>query len=246
MKYVELSMNIKYIPSALLNIILNTKYMFNYAHIFVTYQFLSFSHAEWYSDYSAWINRHWKPLHSARATMKVKLKLWTNITAVHQCLCFQMIKLLAEVTNTSTAILYELLLTLHKLIQNNSALKLTKLLEGVAMVCTSIPWHAYIHTYITHNSNSSLCQTSVPLAITVQVYWSQHVKITEICFTPRNVMWGVVWLNCWGCSSHLHLTNWNLWRLFLYINTSLFSSVWWRMWPECRTIYRSSLRKSSG
>jgi hypothetical protein len=71
--------------------------------------------------------------------MKEKLKLQTNITAIHQCLCFQLIKLLAEVTNTSTAILYELLLTLHKLLQNNSALKLTKLLEGVAMVCTSIP-----------------------------------------------------------------------------------------------------------
>jgi hypothetical protein len=61
------------------------------------------------------------------------------MTAVHQCLFFQLIKLLAEVTNTSTAILYELLLTLHKLIQNNSALKLTKLLEGVAVVCTAIP-----------------------------------------------------------------------------------------------------------
>jgi hypothetical protein len=71
--------------------------------------------------------------------MKVKLKLQTNVTAVHQRLCFQLIKLLAEVTNTSTAILYELLLTLHKLIQNNSALKLTKLLEAVAVVRTSIP-----------------------------------------------------------------------------------------------------------
>jgi len=149
---------------------------------------LNFSHTEWYSDYSAWTNRHSKPLHNAHATMKVKLKLQTNITAVHRCLCFQLIRLLAEVTNTSTAILYELLLTLHKLMQNNSALKLTKLLEGVAMVCTSIPWH----TYITHDRNLSLCQTSVPLAITVQVYWTQHVTITEMCFTPRNVMWGVV------------------------------------------------------
>jgi hypothetical protein len=41
--------------------------------------------------------------------------------------------MLAEVMNVSTAILYELLLTL----QNNSALKLSKLLDGVAMVCTS-------------------------------------------------------------------------------------------------------------
>jgi hypothetical protein len=55
-----------------------------------------------------------------------------------QCLCFQLIKLMAEVTNISTAILYELLLTLHKLIQNNPALQLTKLLEGVAVVCISI------------------------------------------------------------------------------------------------------------
>jgi len=113
--------------------------------------------------------------------MKVKLKLWTNITAVHQCLCFQLIKLLAEVTNTSTAILYELLLTLHKLIQNNSALKLTKLLEGVAMVCTSIPWH----THITHDNNLSLCQTGVLLATTVQVCWTQHswIKIDQLHVT---------------------------------------------------------------
>jgi len=184
MKYVELSVNINYIPSTLLNIFLNTKNMFHYVHIFVMYQFFnhkitwentkyffwlsllfSFSHTHWHSNYSVWIDRHSKPLHGAHTTMKVKLKLWTNITAVHQCLCFQLIKLLAEVTNTSTAILYELLLTLHKLIQNNSALKLTKLLEGVAMVCTSIPWH----TYITHESNLSLCQTSAQSAIIGQV-----------------------------------------------------------------------------
>lgn len=41
MKYVELSTNINYIPSTLLNIFLNTKYMFNYVHIFVMYQFLN-------------------------------------------------------------------------------------------------------------------------------------------------------------------------------------------------------------
>jgi len=170
MKYVALSVNINYIPSTLLNIYLNTKHMFHYVRIFVMYQFFnhkitwentkyffllsllfSFSHTQWHSNYSAWIDRHSRPLHGAHTTMKVKLKLWTNITAVHQCLCFQLIKLLAEVTNTSTAILHELLLTLHKLIQNNSALKLTKLLEGVAMVCTSIPWHTYIHTYIHHS-----------------------------------------------------------------------------------------------
>jgi hypothetical protein len=51
-----------------------------------------------------------------------------------------MIKLLAEVTNISTAILYELLLTLQKLIHENSALKLAKLLEGVALVCVSVTW----------------------------------------------------------------------------------------------------------
>jgi hypothetical protein len=45
--------------------------------------------------------------------------------------------MLAEVMNVSTAILYELLLTLQNMIQNNSALKLTKLLDGVAMVRTS-------------------------------------------------------------------------------------------------------------
>jgi hypothetical protein len=54
---------------------------------------------------------------------------WSNLPEA------ELIRLLAEVTNTSTAILYELLLTLHKLMQNNSALKLTKLLEGVAMEC---------------------------------------------------------------------------------------------------------------
>ena len=159
MKYMELSITINYISSPLLNIFLNTKYTIMpvcLSHInffmiklprkipkisFWLNLLSSLSHAEWYSDYSAWINRHSQPLHSVHATMKIKLKLRTNITAVHQCLCFQLIKLLAEVTNTSTAILYELLLTLHKLIQNNSALKLTKLLEGVAVVCTSIPWH---------------------------------------------------------------------------------------------------------
>jgi len=57
-----------------------------------------------------------------------------------QGVCFQMIKLLAEVTNISTAILYELLLTLQKLIHENSALKLAKLLEGVALVCVSVTW----------------------------------------------------------------------------------------------------------
>jgi len=29
----------------------------------------SSSHTEWYSDYSAWIDRHSKPLHSAHATI---------------------------------------------------------------------------------------------------------------------------------------------------------------------------------
>jgi hypothetical protein len=49
----------------------------------------------------------------------------------------QLIKVLAEVTNISTAILYELLLTLQHMVQNNSALKLSKLLDGVALVCIS-------------------------------------------------------------------------------------------------------------
>jgi len=41
MKYAELSMNVNYISSTLLNIFLNTKYMFNYVHIFVMYQFFN-------------------------------------------------------------------------------------------------------------------------------------------------------------------------------------------------------------
>ncbi|PSN55469.1 hypothetical protein C0J52_02598 [Blattella germanica] len=53
---------------------------------------------------------------------------WNNLPEA------ELIKLLAEVTNISTAILYELLLTLRNLINNNSNLKLTKLLEGVALV----------------------------------------------------------------------------------------------------------------
>ncbi|XP_023706663.2 uncharacterized protein C12orf56 isoform X2 [Cryptotermes secundus] len=54
---------------------------------------------------------------------------WTNLPEA------ELIKMLAEVTNVSTAILYELLLTLQNMIQNKSALKLTKLLDGVAMEC---------------------------------------------------------------------------------------------------------------
>jgi hypothetical protein len=47
---------------------------------------------------------------------------------------FQLIRLLAEVINISTAIMYELLLMLR----NNSALKLSKLLEGLTLVCVCV------------------------------------------------------------------------------------------------------------
>ncbi|KAJ9577471.1 hypothetical protein L9F63_005972, partial [Diploptera punctata] len=46
-----------------------------------------------------------------------------------------LIRLLAEVTNISTAILYELLLTLRNFVHNNPNLKINKLLEGVALEC---------------------------------------------------------------------------------------------------------------
>jgi hypothetical protein len=62
----------------------------------------------------------------------------TPTAAIFQYLCFQLIKMLAEVTNVSTAILYELLLTLQKMNRNNSALRLTKLLDGVALVRISL------------------------------------------------------------------------------------------------------------
>ncbi|XP_069701106.1 uncharacterized protein C12orf56-like [Periplaneta americana] len=54
---------------------------------------------------------------------------WSNLPEA------ELIRLLAEVTNISTSILYELLLTLRKLIHNNSTIKLAKLLEGVALEC---------------------------------------------------------------------------------------------------------------